>query len=65
MKYTRKTETKFNLRLTNHHKDMWRNDSPEVDQYFKRLYHYISLHVTFKPIQQLLNLSVEKQFAIF
>ena len=27
MKYTRKSETRFNLRLNNHHKDMCRNDS--------------------------------------
>ena len=65
MKYTRKSETKVNLRLNSHCKDMCRNDSPEVDQHFKRLHHYFSVHIKFKLIHQLLDLTVEKQFATF
>ena len=46
----------FNLRLNSHRKDNHKNDSPQVDQYFKLSHHNFNQHAHIFPlIEQLHN----------
>lgn len=57
-----KSETQFNLRLNNYHKDVHINDLPQADQH--QLPHCkFNQHTKFTLIEQLHNLDIDKELA--
>ena len=51
IQYIGKSETEFKIRLTNHHKDVTKQNAPEADQYFKLPYYNFSQHARFTLIK--------------
>ena len=63
IQYIGKSETEFKIRLTNHHKDVTKQNAPEADQYFKLPYYNFSQHARFTLIKQLGNVNIDKDMA--
>ena len=63
IQYIGKSETEFNIRLNNHHKDVNRQNAPQADQHFKLPNHIFSQHARFTLIEQLDNIRIDKDLA--
>ena len=63
IQYLEKSETKFNIRLNTHRKDVNRQMAPQADQQFKMPNHYLNQHARFTLIEQLVNMRIDKDLA--
>ena len=63
IQYIGKSETKFNIRLNNHCKDVNRQNAPRADQHFKLPDHNFNQHARFTLIEQLDNMRIDKDLA--
>ena len=63
IQYIGKSETEFNIRLNNNHKDFHRQNAPQADQHFKLPNHKFSQHARFTLIEQLDNMRIDKDLA--
>ena len=61
--YTGKTDTQFNIRLNNHHKDVHKDNSLEAHQHFRLPNHDFKKHANFTLIEQLENTNITKELA--
>ena len=64
IQYIGKSETKFNIRLNNHRKDVNRQNAPYADQHFKLPNHSFNHHARLTLIEQLDNMKIDKDLAI-
>ena len=60
IQYIGKSETKFNIRLDNHRKDVNRQNAPKADEYFTLPNHKLNQPVRFTLIEQLENVNIDK-----
>ena len=58
-----KSETEFDIRLNNHHKDFNNQNTPQADQYFKLPNQNFNQNVRFTLNEQLDNVNVDKDLA--
>ena len=63
IQYIGKSEREFKIRLKNHHKDVNRQNAPQVDQHFKLPYYNFNQHARFTLIEQLDHVNIDKDMA--
>ena len=64
-KYTELSKILFNIKLSNHLRDVNKLNSLELGQYFKLPSHNFNRHGRFTLIEQLKNLNIDKDLATF
>ena len=63
--YTGKSKTEFNIRLTNHRKDVYKANTPEEDQYLRLPGDNFNRHIKFTLMEQLNNTGLHKELLTF
>ena len=63
IQYIGKSETKFNVRLNNHCKEVNRQSAPQADHHFKLPYYDFSHHARFTLIEQLDSINIDQDLA--
>ena len=61
IQYVRKTETKFNIRLNNHRKDVWKPDVIPASRHFSGINHKFNIHAKFILIEQICHIDIDKE----
>ena len=59
--YAGKTEATFNLRLSNHRKDLNKQNLVQADQHFRLHGHNFNKHAKFTLIEQLNETNIDKE----
>ena len=61
IQYVGKAETKFNIRLNNHQKDVWKPDAIPASRHFSGRNHNFNTHAKFILIEQIRHVDIDTE----
>ena len=61
IQYVGKAESEFNIRLSNHRKDVWKPDAIPASRHFSGKNHNFNTHAKFILIEQIRHIDIDKE----